>query len=438
MYLFCQNSFKTEKEIIFEHTELGNLKKALPVKEISKLLPFRRTASGAPSWFDNEGVIALLFLQFYTQLSDRQFIHHLNANWQMQMFCGIQLPLNEVIRDLNLMSRVRKYVASHINLEQCQQLLFKHWKPAMNDTNVSMCDATVYESSMRYPTDAKLLWECCLYLHEQIRKLTGEAGRKLCTKRFDKRQQQYLVYARTRKKTYRKTKAMRKSLLSLLNRLMEKVQQLLNKGARGSQELFDKLHIIKEVIVQQQYLLAHKGSKVRDRILSIYKPYIRPIVRGKETKSVEFGAKVHMMQIDGLNYIEHFSFDAFNESTRLRTSIWKHRRMFGACTHLGADAIYATNANRRHTTSENITTNFVAKGRCKNDPQEKTVKALLNKVRSTVLEGSFGAEKNYYGLAKVKARTEPTEKLYIYFSVMTANAVRISKRITSREQTKAA
>ena len=37
---------------------------------------------------------------------------------------------------------------------------------------------------------------------------------------------------------------------------------------------------------------------VNDRIVSIDRHYIRPIVRGKETKTVEFGAKVNNIQID--------------------------------------------------------------------------------------------------------------------------------------------
>lgn len=76
-----------------------------------------------------------------------------------------------------------------------------------------------------------------------------------------------------------------------------------------------------------------------------------------------------------------------------------------------------------------MVTNFVPKGYPTNDPQEKQIKALLNKERSTRLEGSFGVEKNYYGLTKVKARNQATEKLCIFFSVMTANAVRISHRV---------
>ena len=46
------------------------------------------------------------------------------------------------------------------------------------------------------------------------------------------------------------------------------------------------------------------------------------------------------------------------------------------------------------------------------------------------MEGSFGTEKEHYGLQKIKARTEKTEMLWIFFGVHTANAVRIAKRLT--------
>lgn len=443
MYLFSKDSLKTDKEIIFEHTQLGHLKASLPFEELSKLLPVKNNKSGAPSWFDSKGLIALLFLQAYTKLSDRQFIEHLNGNWQMQMFCGIQLKINEFIKDKNLMSRVRKYVAHHLELEQFQQELIKYWKPYMEDTHVGLCDATAYESSLRYPTDVKLLWECCIYLQGQIEQTSRQLNKKICRRRFENKNKEYLSYARRRRKTYRQTKGMRKNLLRFLERQFDKMQKLFNRYSKEGQiaiskELSEKIRTIKTIIIQQKYLLAHKGSKVNDRILSLHKPYIRAIVRGKETKAVEFGAKVHMMQIDGINYIEHFSYKPFNEATRLKLSIVKHKQLFGKCTHWSADAIYATNKNRTYTTLKNIITNFVPKGPKTNDENEKAIRAILNKIRSTRLEGSFGTEKNYYGLSKVKARKEQTEKLCIYFSVMTANAARISRRIAKAELSQAA
>lgn len=386
MYLFCQNSLKTEKQIIFEHTELGQLHKALPLASLSELLPKKKSNSGAPGWVDAQGMIAILFLQAYTKLSDRHFIDHLNANWQMQLFCGLQLSIIEPIKDRNIMSRLRKHVSQYLDLDKFQSTLINHWKPQMTNTHVGMSDATVYESHMRYPTDVKLLWECCEYLQGQLANFSERMGRKAATKHYDKKKQQYLNFARRRKKPYKLTKMMRRKLLTLTEKLQHKLQEKLNQYLGGVDEkyfasVFEKLRIIKQIITQQQFLVKHKGSKIADRILSLYKPYVRAIVRGKETKTVEFGAKVHMMQIDGVNYIEHLNYNAFNETTRFKVSILKHRQLFGKCSHWSGDKIYATNKNRKYASSLKMVTNFVPKGYPTNDPQEKQIKALLNKER---------------------------------------------------------
>ena len=57
-------------------------------------------------------------------------------------------------------------------------------------------------------------------------------------------------------------------------------------------------------------LAMFEGRKVSERIVSIDRHYVRPIVRDKETKSVEFGAKVNNIQIDGILFIERLSFKA--------------------------------------------------------------------------------------------------------------------------------
>ena len=51
--------------------------------------------------------------------------------------------------------------------------------------------------------------------------------------------------------------------------------------------------------------------------------------RGKETKSVEFGAKVNNIQIDGISFIEHISFKAFNEGVRLKDCIHLQQQLTG-------------------------------------------------------------------------------------------------------------
>ena len=50
-----------------------------------------------------------------------------------------------------------------------------------------------------------------------------------------------------------------------------------------------------------------------DRIISIYQPHLRPIVRGKAKAKVEFGAKVGASIVNGYTYVDHVSWDAYNE-----------------------------------------------------------------------------------------------------------------------------
>lgn len=68
---------------------------------------------------------------------------------------------------------------------------------------------------------------------------------------------------------------------------------------------------IRQLKEQQWKLYFGKESKVPDRIVSLHKEYVRPIVRGKEVKPVEFGAKAHMLLVEGISFIEKLSYDNF-------------------------------------------------------------------------------------------------------------------------------
>ena len=106
------------------------------------------------------------------------------------------------------------------------------------------------------------------------------------------------------------------------------------------------------------------------------------------------------------------------------------KRYFGKCHQMGADAIYATNTNRTYCTQNNIATSFVPKGKEGKDKEQKSqMRSLLGKVRSSVPEGSFGNEKNHYQMDKIKARTEETERVWIFFSLLTSNAKQIARRM---------
>ena len=142
---------------------------------------------------------------------------------------------------------------------------------------------------------------------------------------------------------------------------------------------------------------------------------------------------MNIIPVDGINFIEYLSFDAFHEGNRLISSIWLSQFLFGKTSHISADAIYATNKNRKYCTSNGITTNFSRKGRAgKYEEHRKAISKELNKERATRMEGSFGTEKEHYGLRSIKAKTKLNEILWIFFGVHTANAVRITKKMQAR------
>ncbi|WP_216352833.1 hypothetical protein [Cellulophaga omnivescoria] len=153
---------------------------------------------------------------------------------------------------------------------------------------------------------------------------------------------------------------------------------------------------IKKIYVHQHQIF-HTGEKQKERIVSIAKDYLRPIVRSKEIKPVEFGAKVNKYQIDGISFIEHLDFNAFHKGNRFLDTIFKAQRLTRAKTLLtGADAISATNKNRRFTTKYNIKTDFKRKERAgKHEKQRKQMATMIQKERATRLECSFGKEKEH-------------------------------------------
>jgi len=433
------NLLFSDEELLHEQflrTDLGQLYLAIPFDKLAQTFPAppsEISGMGRPPWFDVKGGIALQFLKHYLRMSDAMLIRGINTDWSMQLFCGLSLKPGEVIKDEDLPSTWRSYLGQSLDIAALQMEFASTWKHYMEHTQIGTQDATCYESYIEYPTAIKILWQCSEKVYEIIQKARKQHKLRKTRCNFKKQQQAYLAYQKRRKKPRRLEKKTRKKLLKFLLRLLTLYNELVDKHqVKISIRQLAKLKTIVKVYEQQhKQLYGNPSEQIKNRIVSLSKPYVRPIVRGKEVKSVEFGAKVNKLQVDGISFIEHLSFDAFNETTRYISGIRLQRTLFGQCTHHAGDAIYASNKNRSYSTAQNIQTNFVPKGKEKEayKTQAKEMRCILNKQRSTVLEGSFGNEKNHYLLNKIKARNKETETCWIFFGMMTANASIISQRM---------
>lgn len=433
---------KSTEELLFDRSPLGQIHAQIPFSQLAE--PFKRYKSprhrgGRPPRLSIAGGLGLMFLKHHLGFSDEMLIERLNSDVFLQHFCFTRIKLNQPIRDKDLVGRWRRFFADHLEIEQLQTILANSWSGKLEHIHLQLDDATCYESEIKYPTDVKLLLDCCKWLDQQIRQACQYC--RVALPRRDKYRQALKradAYQKMKKKRRRKEKRLRRSLLYWLDRWQAHLQILLNEQVAYHDYLdkafYQRLKTIRIIFWQQSYMLLHNVRRVPHRIVSLAKPYVRPIIRGKENKPYEFGAKAHITQVGGLNFIEHLSFEAFHEGNRMWYSVARNQRRFGKrCTQYGADRIYATNANRLKARKLELQTCFAPKGRpAKDEAQRRQARAIIANARATRLEGSFGTEKQYYGLRKIKARSQTTEIAWIFFGIHTANVVRLARRLAKK------
>ena len=371
----------------------------------------------------------------YTGFSDRLLVEHLNGNIHYQLFCGIMIAPSCPITNYKIISAVRNEIASRLDIDFLQGILASHWKPYLENLHVCMTDITCYESHMRFPTDMKLLWERIEWLYRHICQHCRDLGIRRPRNKYTDIAVSYLSYCKKRKRKVSRTRMLKCRMIRLLEKLIiqrDDIHREYGSSLTYTQDYQKRLSIIRKVLVQEKELF--EGRKISDRIVCIDRYYVRPIVRGKETKSVEFGAKVNNIQIDGISFIEHVSFKAFNEGIRLKDCIRMHQKLMNVRVRcVATDSIYANNANRKFCTKYGISTSFVRKGRAARDESlRKVLRSELSKERATRLEGSFGTQKQHYSLSRIKARNRKTEILWIFFGIHTANAILMIDKVRNR------
>ena len=82
---------------------------------------------------------------------------------------------------------------------------------------------------------------------------------------------------------------------------------------------------------------------------------------------------------------------------------------------IGGDQGYSGNDNRTFCRDNKIETSFTQKGRTGTNEIKNATKRELARVRATAMEGSFGTQKEHYGLLS-------------FFGVHTANVVHLARR----------
>lgn len=295
------------------------------------------------------------------------------------------------------------------------------------NSGTMIVDATCAPSNIRFPQDVSLLAEA----RENAEKIIDELHkqepevRKPRTYRKQARKDS-LNYMRSRKHTEKKTRKAIKKQLGYLNRDLESIDNMRARGLELSEKSSKRLDTLKKIYEQQKYMYDSHTHTVADRIVSVSQPFIRPIVRGKAGKTVEFGAKLDISVSNGWTRLECSSFEAYNESTKLQVTIEKYREREGHYPErVLADKIYRNRENLRFCKEHGIRLSGPALGRPKKDEQRDTKQDYLDQNERIEVERKFSLAKRKCNLGKVTTKCEETVAYTIAMSILVLNLRKI-------------
>jgi hypothetical protein len=196
------------------------------------------------------------------------------------------------------------------------------------------------------------------------------------------------------------------------------------------------LTVISELVRQQRELYTHKSRSIEGRILSVSKPWVRPIARGKARGMYEFGAKLSVSLVEGMTEEHRLSWEPYNESQDLKGQIETYRQRYGRYPEVVcADKIYRTRENLRYCQEYGIRLSGPKLGRPFKESEKN--RALLREKRrierqdeSTriAVEGKFGEGKRRYSLDLIGTKLRATSESAIHLVFLVMNLMVLYRR----------
>jgi len=458
--------FKTPFQIKMDKgnrwVKLGN---ALPWDALASIY-YRSMSSdqGAPA-IDARVVIGAMIVKHKLKLDDRETIETIRENPYIQYYLGLEEYTYEDVFDRSLFTTLRYRIGVEKFDAMTRQIILtsegkgeaarkdlddnkpehqaqdqsateeKRVEKPKGNKGKLIVDATVADQMIAYPTDLgliarsreeseRLIDSLCkaLYINDKPR-----TYRRIARK-------QYLNVAKKKNKTRNELRKSIGQQLRYLKRNLKSINGLLDSGPgtpfplkTRDQQIF---WVIQHIYDQQSTMYQGRTHSVENRIVNIYQPYVRPIVRGKDKTQVEFGAKLGVSIQNGYARINTLSWEAYNESTDLKKQVEDYKRLNGYYPKVViTDKIYGNHENRRWLKELGIRYSGKPMGRPSaksQTPYQKRKYRQEQGLRNAV-EGKFGQGKNGYNLSRIRARAARTSESWIAAIFFVMNLVKFSK-----------
>lgn len=236
---------------------------------------------------------------------------------------------------------------------------------------------------------------------KQISRKTGKKVRTYCRTA----RKVYLNFAKKKLKTKRMIERAKRAMLQFARRNMRQVCELIRERGEAVKGKFEEKLKLAEKILEQQYeMYRRRAHSVKDRVVSFYRGYVRPMKRGKSGRPVEFGPKGALSFVGGFLFLDVLSHDNFSEAQAeiVRSQIENYRKRFKKNPpSFTADKLYGSLENRGIMKEKGIRSAFKALGKKGKDSDVHDRWFRKKQRQRNQIEGSFGNGKEHYGLEEI-------------------------------------
>lgn len=403
----------------------------LPWDEFDKfyLQRLKNDQKGAPNK-NSRMVIGALIIKHKMSLSDEETILTIQENPYMQYMVGLTEYTDKPIFDPSLFVTIRKRLkiddlnAFTLELAKIEQKIREGkdvdnhdgdgignaCKEETQHTDIKV-DATCCDAEMKYPTDLGLLDDASRFIDRMINFACKQLG---CPPSKTERSALRVKYLSFTKKKHKGAKARKETMSFMLAYLHKDIMKAMDLVSRvwNMLRITDKrtFKAVLEMYNQQNEMFKSNTNKCPDRIVSIFQPHVRPIVRGKAKAKTEFGAKIGVSVVDGYTYIDHHSWDAYNECNDLDTHLTLYTERFNIkVERFFGDKIYLNAENRNKLKELGIKCMGPRLGRPPKvkSQEQKDDERIGNSLRNEV-EATFGTSKRVYRANCIRAKLPET------------------------------
>lgn len=434
-YSFTHDWFVVPK--LDENHELIKISKAIDWAALSdKLAQFYSPDNGRPTK-PSRAKVGLLILKHLYHFSDDDLVDLIKRDLYAQYLCDVSFSEAVNFIHPSSLTKFRKQIGlSGIKLIEEEILNYLKRAKLLKGRKL-VCDTTVVPSNIAYPTDVSLL-EKVRQKAVQYLETAKEFGAK--TYRTYKRtaKKAFVQYQKIRHHTIKSRRRVQKHLRQFAQRNIQQLEGAVNNiketikdaGSKAinsidkAKKKFTKeaekfLSIAQEILAQQKDV--YKGLSVKERIVSVHQPHLRPMVRGKYPVNVEFGPKILLNLKNNFLFLEQLSFNNVSDSQLLDIALKGYQERFKSLpTQLATDRGFWSKEN--HQLAEDCGIKKIAienKGKS-SYLKGKPFRERLRRLRCSI-EARISLSKRKYGLDRIRYTIASGEEMWVRLGLIAMN-----------------